>query len=379
MKDRSETTSPEAPAPAGSSGGSLADEISLPELTPRTRLVDVRAPIEFAEDHLPGAVSVPLLDDRERRVVGTLFRQRGPEPAREWGEARVSRRLEAFTRDLLHGLELPPAQSGSRATSSAPRVVYCSRGGERSNAVARHLRRLGHPVARLRGGYRAYRSLVRERLARCRPPGPVVLNGLTGCGKTRILREIARLRPGAVVDLEGLAGHRSSLFGDIGLEPVSQKAFESGLARSLADLVGPWSLFEWEARRIGNREVPKALYEHLRAAPMIQLTATIDQRVELLCDEYLRHDGIGAIRRRLPDLACYPAIGADGVRHLDALLEAGDVEEVAQQLLERHYDPRYRHGSAEFRHCHEVRFENVASTAAEILDWLDARHGKEPR
>ncbi|MFQ5655048.1 MAG: hypothetical protein ACE5GW_09995, partial [Planctomycetota bacterium] len=318
-----------------------------------------------------GAVNVPLFSNREREVVGTLFRHFGGSPARGWGLERVRARLQAFTRELLAALRLDGTPPGLPLDPSRPRVIVCARGGERSAAVTAHLRSLGYPVQRLVGGYRAHRARVRGLLGSFAPPGIVVLNGLTGCGKTRVLREVARRYPGRVIDLEGLAGHRSSLLGDIGLKPVPQKAFESRLVAVLEGLEGPWTLIEWEARRIGDRELPATLYRAMRAAPQVELVAPMERRIEILCEEYGAGDGLEEIRRRLPALAPYPRIGEEGVLELEGLLEAGRAGEAARLLLERHYDPRYRHGNRALRLIRRLELGSFADTAARVVSAMD--------
>ncbi|HIN79962.1 MAG TPA: tRNA 2-selenouridine(34) synthase MnmH [Planctomycetes bacterium] len=335
-------------------------------------IVDVRSPVEFEEDHLPGSSNVPLFTDQERSVVGTLFRHLGPEEARNWGEERVTAELDNLTRDLLAALRLDedPPFDGLR-------VVCCSRGGERSEAVVKYLRSIGYPVVMLEGGYRSYRKGVRETLQRFQPQRLVVLDGLTGCGKTRVLRQVARICPRQVIDLEGAAGHRSSLLGDIGLEPVSQKRFEGRLADSSRSLDGDarWILVEGESRRVGDREIPAPLWQAMENAPRIELIATREERVRLLCQEYLAADGVEPLRQRLPALAGFDGIGEEGVKTLDALLATGDVEEAARILLEKHYDPRYRHGNQERVFADTIPMEDSVDTARGLVALLDGGVG----
>ncbi len=378
---------PENPitAPSGSSAELPAEaRITLDELSrcQRTIVLDVRAPLEFAEDSLPGAVHEPLFNDQERAVVGTLFRLTGPRAAKEWAEGRVMPRLGHFTRRLERAFHLPTAdqdragESGTEPSAGAvTRVVCCSRGGQRSRAVVGHLRQLGHPVLQLVGGYRAYRTRVRSALDSCAVPRPVVLHGLTGCGKTRIVRAIAARFPRRVVDLEGLAGHRSSVLGDIGLEPVGQKRFESRLVRTLEQLEGPWTLLEWEARRLGNRQIPDALYELMKNGLHFELRTPLDLRLDNLLEEYL---GVSAaecraaaasISERLAKLECYSRMGSAGVEEATTLLAAGRYRDAARLLLERHYDPRYEHAPS-LPAVTPIDVRDFDGAAAEIVDRL---------
>ena len=349
-----------------------AGDITLADaLRARARIVDVRSPREFAEDHVPGARNVPLLADEERAVVGMLYRERGPAVARAWGEARVVARLEPFLTALCRALDLP----GSTAGAGAPRVICCARGGERSAATAALLQSHGHRVLRLTGGYRSHRAHVRSRLASLRVPRPILLDGLTGSGKTAVLRAIAELHPGRVLDLEGLAGHRSSLLGDVGLAPVSQKRFESALVAASEGLSGPYTLIEAESRRIGDREIPAALFESMRTAPRIELVATEAQRIAHLCEEYLTSAGVEEIIARLPGLAAYPRIGPDGVHALSALLRRGEVEEAVRVLLREHYDPRYRHGREVGEPTASLERGSTSETARRLVDLIESGVG----
>ena len=345
MGDRAETVSPSQIATCRPE-----EEISLSEaLASGVPILDVRSPTEFAGDRVPGARSVPLFDDRERAVVGTIFRQLGAGEARRLGSERVEARLEEFVAALQQ--EFAPTDR----TQPLEAVICCARGGERSAAVTQLLRQRGHEVRRLVGGYRTFRSIVRERLRELHVPTPILLDGLTGCGKTAVLRAIAEVRPGQVLDLEGLAEHRSSLLGAVGLEPVSQKRFESRLLAATDALTGPWTLIEAESRRVGDREIPASLFAAMRAAPRITLTATPLERIRHLRDVYLAgatvdspagRAALAEISEALEGLKVYPHVGEARVSDWRARLAAGEIDRVVQELLEEHYDPRYRHGSS---------------------------------
>ncbi len=351
-----------------------ASEISLAEaLASGGIIVDVRAPLEFAADRIPGALSVPLFSDRERAVVGTLFRHMGQGDARDWGDVQVRARLEPFVAELRKALQLPEVTPQAR-TLRRPRIICCARGGERSAAVTTLLRGLGHPVQRLTGGYRSFRALIRERLTELPVPTPVLLDGLTGCGKTAVLRAVSELRPRQVIDLEGLAQHRSSLLGDVGLDPAPQKYFESELVAAVDRLRGPWTLIEAESRRIGDREIPADLFRQMRAAPRIELRATLTQRIELLRDDYLGSGGeaaIAAVADRIGALAAYPRIGPSGVERLRTQLAAGEIDAVVGVLLAEHYDPRYRHGERKAPPIAVIDRKSVTETAEWLVERLD--------
>ncbi len=352
----------------------IVPHISIEDLDfAQMQIVDVRSPVEYGEDHIPGAKSVPLFSDREREIVGTLFREFGDVEARGWGEPRVRARLEEFLEKLIRALQLDTSFQGR---DRRVRVICCARGGERSAAVTRLLRDRGAVVFQLEGGYRSYRSRVRERLQNLRIPRPVLLDGLTGCGKTAVLREVAQLRPTQVLDLEGLAQHRSSVLGSVGLHPVSQKKFESDLLKELDCLTGPWTLIEAESRRIGNREIPSELFSAMRSAPRVDLRASLLQRVDNLRRDYLGEDQdrtarIAAVVECLGPLAAYPRIGVVGVARMREQLQRGEIDRVVERLLDDHYDPRYRFGSHRGEPVATIEYRSPRETAEELVDRLD--------
>ena len=231
------------------------------------------------EDHIPGALSCPVLDDEERARVGTLYKQVSPFQARKLGAALVAR-------NIARHLE---TEFADRDRDWRP-LVYCWRGGKRSGAMAHVLREVGWHAKTLEGGYKSYRRRVVERLAAL--PAALsfrVVHGATGSGKSRLLRALAAA--GAqVLDLEELAAHRGSVLGDLPDRPQpSPKWFESLLLERLAAFDPARPVFvEGESRKIGQVQVPEALIETMRAAECVLLEAGTDTRVALLMDEY-RH------------------------------------------------------------------------------------------
>ncbi|MFN0057194.1 MAG: tRNA 2-selenouridine(34) synthase MnmH [Planctomycetota bacterium] len=373
----SESASSDATEAAAFAGGREAREFVLRDLALRDLmasrsyyLVDVRSPAEFTEDHIPEARSVPLFSDQERAVVGTLYRHAGPGAARAWGEDRVVARLAGYFAEMCEAFDLD-ATGQPRANPTWPRVIACARGGQRSQAVADWLQGRGVAVRRLVGGYRSYRATVRNELRRVRIPRPIVLHGLTGVGKTHVLRAVAAALPGQVLDLEALAGHRSSLLGDIGLIPASQKLFESRLARAIANLTGPFTLCEWEGRRIGDRELPLEVYQQLQRATHVCLEARIDQRVDLLCREYLSVGGVEEVTQRLAGLERCETLGIQGVSEVVALLRAGEISSAVRRLLVEHYDPRYLHSQQHLSCARRFALTTIPDTARAIVEWSE--------
>jgi tRNA 2-selenouridine synthase len=306
-------------------------EISPAAITRFDAVIDVRSPAEFAEDHVPGAINCPVLDNDERARVGTLYKQ-SPFEAKKVGAALVARNIARHLESVF--AEQP---RGWRP------LVYCWRGGKRSGAMAHVLREVGWDAHTLEGGYKAYRRQVLEQLAAL--PAAIdfrVVHGVTGCGKSRLLRALAAA--GAqVLDLEMLAAHRGSVLGDLpGRPQPTQKMFESLLLATLSSLDPARPVFvEGESKKIGQLHLPDALIERMRAAECVLLEAELETRVALLTDEY-RH--FFADRAALDaQLDCLIGLhGRERVKAWQALGARGEWPELVRRLLEEHYDPAYR-------------------------------------
>ncbi|MFN3294479.1 MAG: tRNA 2-selenouridine(34) synthase MnmH [Gemmobacter sp.] len=293
-------------------------------------IIDVRAPAEYAEDHLPGAISLPVLDDAERARVGTIYKQVNPFTARKLGAALVAQNA---ARHLQGPLADKPG--GWRP------LVYCWRGGQRSGSFAAILAQIGWRVETLAGGYKAWRKLVLEALDTL--PGSlrlVLLDGNTGSAKTELLAHLAT-RGVQVLDLESLANHRGSLFGAMGPQP-GPKAFETRIAVALAalDPTRP-GVVEAESARVGDRMLPPALWHAMTRAPRIELTAPLPERAAYLARAY--GDVAADTGRLLATLdRLRPYHPADRIAEWQALAEACAFEPLAAALMQHHYDPRYR-------------------------------------
>ena len=315
-------------------------------------IIDVRAPAEYAEDHLPGAISLPVLDDEERARVGTIYKQVSSFTARKLGAALVARNAAAH----LEGA-LADKPGGWRP------LVYCWRGGQRSGSFATILAQIGWRVEVLAGGYKAWRGLVVKAVYDTPVRSPVVvLDGNTGSAKTDILN----LLPGLgvqVIDLEGLANHRGSLFGNMGPQP-SQKAFEGALAQALAGLDPKRPVVvEAESSKIGNCRMPPELWKAMVAAPRVAIAAPRAARAEYLARAYsdLTADA-GRLAATVELLR--PVHAQEVIADWQALAEAGEFAALADSLMERHYDPRYgKHRARMAGRVVEVEAETLAPDA----------------
>jgi len=295
-------------------------------------VIDARSPAEFAEDHLPGAINLPVLDDEERRVVGTLYKQVSALEARKVGAAMASRRIASHLETVV----------ADKPRDWRP-LVYCWRGGQRSGSLALVLSQIGFRTGQLAGGYKAFRGVVREQLdalpARLRF---VVLAGRTGSGKTRLLQHLAA-HGEQVLDLEGLACHRGSVLGGLPDRPQpTQKHFDTLVWQALShfDTARP-TYVESESARIGTLRVPEALLTRMRAqARCVRVTMADDTRITLLLEEYAFFTReVEAFCRLLDGLVTLQ--GRERVAAWKALAREGRWAELLGELMARHYDPLY--------------------------------------
>jgi len=304
----------------------LADLNTLPF----DQIIDVRSPAEYALDHVPGAINLPVLSNQERARVGTIYVQDSRFRARKLGAALVARNAAAHLEGAL----------ADKDGAYRP-LVYCWRGGQRSGSFAGILAQIGWRVDVLAGGYRSYRRLVAERLYESEFPAPVVvLGGNTGTAKTDILHKVAA-RGGQIIDLEGLANHRGSLFGARDGGQPSQKSFEGALAQEITalDPARP-VLLEAESSKVGNLFVPPSLWKAMQAAPRLMLEVPLAERARYLTHAYADlvadTEGLANIINKLRHLH-----SVEQIENWLDLAREGAFESLAKGLMERHYDPRY--------------------------------------
>ncbi len=322
-------------------------------------IIDTRSPAEFTEDHVPGAISCPVLDNEERARAGAIYKQVSPFDARKLGAALVAKNI------ALH------LESSFREKSKSWKpLVYCWRGGKRSGAMAHVLREIGWEARTLEGGYKAYRRYVVASLAKL--PETLrfkVIHGVTGSGKSRMLRSL-RAAGAQVLDLEELAAHRGSVLGTLpGRPQPSQKMFESLLLQKMRSFDSRKEIFvEGESRKIGQLQVPEALIGRMRASECLLLETDTATRVALLMDEY---------RHFFTDLALLGAqldclVGLHGrvkVGEWKSLAAAGDWPVLVSRLLEEHYDAAYRRSAAHnFPRLAQARKLRIASANPAAFD-----------
>jgi tRNA 2-selenouridine synthase len=294
-------------------------------------IIDVRSPREFSEDHVPGAVNLPVLTDCERAEVGSLYHA-DSFAAKKLGAAYVSANIAKHLRGHL----------AEKPRDYFP-LLYCWRGGQRSRAFGLVLREVGWKAAVVAGGYRGYRAHVRSDLALlCAERRFHVLAGLTGVGKTRRLAELARAGEN-VLDLEHLAAHRGSLLGqEPDVPQPSQKFFESTIWDALHRTDPGREVFvEDESRRVGRLRVPDALWQAMRQARVTTLSSPLEDRVTALLADYAHYVAEpGKLLALLPALVGMHSRAQ--VAEWERQARAGEWRELVASLLEQHYDPRYR-------------------------------------
>lgn len=299
-------------------------------LEARGPLVDVRSPSEFAQGHIPGAINLPLFSDEERAAVGTAYKQQGRQDAVGLGLRLVGPRLEAL------GEGLRQAMAGREP--GAVLRLHCWRGGMRSGSVAWLAGVLELPVLLLEGGYKRYRRWALELFEQ---PWPLrVLAGRTGTGKTDLLLALAA-QGGAVVDLEGLAHHRGSSFGGLGLPPQpSSEHYENRLALALWNLRdAPAIWLEAESAQVGRCRIPGGLWRQMKEAPALEISRPLEERLQRLVAVY-GHQGQEPLRQATERIA-----RRLGPQRTSAALEAIATEnwsEACRQMLD-YYDRCYDH------------------------------------
>jgi tRNA 2-selenouridine synthase len=303
----------------------------LPQLESFDAILDVRSPAEYAEDHIPGAINCPVLDNEERARVGTLYKQAGSFDAKKVGAAIVARNIARHIDE----------QFQDKPRDWKP-LVYCWRGGNRSGAMAHILAKIGWPAVQLEGGYKAYRANVNAELLEMPARFSFkVICGTTGCGKSRLLQSLAA-QGAQVLDLEQLAHHRGSVLGNLPREPQpAQKAFESAIWHTLRGFRSDTPVFvESESKKVGNLRVPDALMEKMRASPCVSLQSTHANRIKLLMEDYAHFVADPAALNA--QLDCLLQLhGREKIGRWQAMALAGRMEELVSELLTEHYDPAY--------------------------------------
>lgn len=311
-------------------------------------IIDVRSPAEFADDHIPGAINLPVFSNDERAYIGTLYKQKSPFIARREGAALLSANVAKHIQQTLI----------DRPENWRP-LVHCWRGGQRSRAFAHICGEIGWASFLLEGGYKTYRARVLSEVDSL--PSDLklcIIAGATGTGKTHLLHALGRA--GAqILDLEGLASHKGSLLGALPDEhQPSQRYFESCLYQAVSSFDRNEIVFvEAESSRVGNISLPKALWHNMAQAPKIELEADLATRLILLKEDYkhLMRPDHADLQKLITGMTARH--GHETTQSWQEYLQSEDYDSFISRLLHDHYDPAYhrasqKHHRKHLGHCH---------------------------
>ncbi|MCK9372986.1 MAG: tRNA 2-selenouridine(34) synthase MnmH [Sulfuricurvum sp.] len=287
-------------------------------------IIDARSPREFGESHIPNAKNFYALNDEEHHEVGSVYKQKTPFEARVLGASYVCGNAARHIHDIYPSF-----------TPNSKIAIYCARGGMRSSSLGIILSSIGYPIDRVIGGYKAYRTYITRSLDAPPAVNFITLSGNTGCGKSDLLQELEN-----VIDLEKMANHYGSVFGDVNGEQPTQKEFQNRLAHALFGLNPDQGAFiEAESKRIGKISLPGALYKQMEKGFRIEITAPIEQRIERIMRMYDTMDEpfFSARMERIS-----PYISRDDRASAMAAFDNRELDRVAEILLTRYYDKVYK-------------------------------------
>lgn len=334
-------------------------------------VIDVRSPAEFALDHIPGAINLPVLSNEERIEIGTLYKQVSPFAAKKLGASYVSRNIAQHLENSL--MDFPREWRP---------LIYCWRGGERSGAFTHILNRIGWKAMQLESGYQGFRRIVINQLDEAAKNFSFqVICGMTGSGKTRVLQELEKLGV-QVLDLEALAIHRGSVLGnEPNIEQPSQKGFETKLWNAFNSLDPSKIIYvESESKKVGGLHIPDALMETIRNGQCIELRSSTSTRVSWLIREY--HHFLSdpeSFKQKLSLLTS--RYGKAQIYQWHSAVDAGEFATLVEELLVKHYDPSYQSSiSRNFPSYCEDRFvllendsdEAFTKSAKDIITLVEA-------
>ena len=311
--------------------------------------LDTRTPAEFEEDHIPHAVNLPVLSNEERSMVGIIYKHTSKEEAIDKGMELFKSKIPEFMHEVTK-------------FKDKNIIVNCWRGGMRSKVIVDLLNSLGYTAYQLQGGYKEYRAYVRKQLENFQlKPKIIVLWGLTCTGKTALLTYFKNS-----LDLEGLAQHRGSLYGSIGLQPRSQKAFENMLWWKLQELnEEKYIIMEGESRKIGDVQMPIFLYKKMLQGIPILVTRSVDKRAEHALQEYFdTSESLQQIKEVTAHL--FKVISKKKQQETLRLLDEGKNKEAVKILLEFYYDPLYEHTIKRKEYRFEVNSDEVGKAVKEL-------------
>lgn len=301
---------------------SFADLFPCPDV----QFIDVRSPVEFEQGHIPGAVNIPLFADEERTEIGTVYKRVDKREALALGEKIARPKVDGILAEIKNLLPDKP-------------IIYCWRGGKRSSEICRLANEAGVPARRIEGGYKAYRRGARKCIEQ--PRKLLMLGGKTGSGKTALLLKLKK-KGLQVIDLEGLANHKGSVFGHINEDPQpSTEQFENDFFVELQGIDPERTLLlENESHLIGSVHLPPPLLLQMRAAPLLIVEVPMEVRIKRLVKEYTSTDCLElvAASRRIAKKLTQPRL-----QEAIKFIEQDDFASACTILL-GYYDHYYNRG-----------------------------------
>ena len=317
----------------------------------KCQLIDLRSQREFQQGTINHAINLPILDDTERAIVGTIYKQESKEKAKLTGIKHVSAKLEKLVEDV-----------SLLAKSDKELVLFCSRGGYRSGPFVQLLNSLGVDSYQLVGGYKAYRHYVLDyfQYRMAIDHEFIVLHGNTGCGKTVVLKELSS-RGIPVIDLEGLAQNSGSVFGFIGhsTENMTQKQFDSLLLHQLIHFRNQPVFIESESQRIGSVTIPKKMHQQMESGVHVLLDTSVENRVNQVVEDYCDastefHE---SLHKAINGLTKF--LGHEHIKKLNQLLDQKSYRSIARDLIDNYYDPLYKHSIEKYSYDLKITYDTI--------------------
>ena len=324
-------------------------------------LVDVRSPGEFIEATINGAINIPLFNDEERALIGTIYTRESTEKAKKIGVEIVAKKLPEIYEKIN---ELNKTYSKV--------VLFCARGGMRSGTITDLLASLGLNVQRIKDGYKGYRAFINEELPKVNEKVRyIVLHGNTGVGKTEILNKL--IEDGYdVLDLEGCANHRGSILGSVGLgETTSQKQFESNMYEALKTVKGNLVFIEAESKRIGRVIIPTYIHDKMKEGIHVFVDADLEFRKDLIIKEYTKNtncneeicDALFKLKKHISE---------KDIERYSEMVQEKNYEDVVKELMIKYYDPLYMHSSNKYEYALKIMVDNINNSAKALEDFIDS-------
>jgi len=329
--------------------------------------IDMRSPAEFSIGHILGAINIPIFSNEERAEIGTLYKNVSAEEAKDLGLSIVSRKLPDFVTQIRNFYK-----------TGRPVIIYCWRGGMRSKSIVTVLNLMGVGVFQLLGGYKAYRRHILDGLLNLEIiPKIIVLCGSTGVGKTSLLQLLADKNI-PIIDLEKLANHRGSVFGQVGLgKSTTAQFFDASILTELIRLnTQPYIIVECESKRIGNVYLPECLYQAMQTGIQILLTTDIETRISRLIAEYmdLNKTNTNEIISSLTALS--KRFSTNKMNKLLSDFDSGEIRNVVRTLLVDYYDPLYGYEKLDKNNYNlTVNCDDLELASLQIIDYLEELRG----